>query len=113
LTKYHLTTTHSASLIPRPFPAVFLTVYVTFEPQGGLDCDVMWTFSNYSNVPCTRMAIDSKQHKTTRLLFQFIAVTQKTCSESGVPSAWYKATVATYNNSTTRRFAPDAFSGLP
>ena len=35
-------------------------------------------------------------------------------SESGVPSAWYKATVATYNNSTfERRFVPDASTTVP
>ena len=73
--------------------------------------------------PHTRTAIDSKRHKTTRLLFQFIADTEDShprCplnsnavvrhmhtitfeySELSVqlPSTWYKATVATYNNST-------------
>jgi len=27
-----------------------------------------------------------------------------------MPSAWYEATVATYNNSTTRRFVPGAIN---
>ena len=30
------------------------------------------------------------------------------CSELGVPSAWYRASVATCNNSTTRGFVPGA-----
>jgi len=34
-------------------------------------------------------------------------------SESGMLSAWYKATVATYNNSTTKRFVPDTSGGPP
>jgi len=32
---------------------------------------------------------------------------------SGVPSAWYKATVAIYNNRTTRGSVPDASGGPP
>jgi len=57
--------------------------YVTFEPpgeaQGGLDHDVCGLgFSNYGNVPMCQIAIDSKRYKTTQLLFQFIAMTQKT-----------------------------------
>jgi len=35
-------------------------------------------FNNYGNVPTCQIAIDSKQYKTILLLFQFIAMTQKT-----------------------------------
>jgi len=47
-----------------------------------------WSWCNVDSVsvimatcPHTRMAIDSKRHQTTRLLFQFIAMTQKTAPE--------------------------------
>jgi len=42
--------------------------------QGGLDDDVCGlSFSNYGNMPTGQIAIDSKWHKTTLLLFQFIS----------------------------------------
>jgi len=53
--------------------------FYVIKPQGGLNHDVCGLgFSNYGNVPMHQIAIDPKQHKTTRLLFQFIATTQKT-----------------------------------
>ena len=36
------------------------------------------SFSNYGNVPTCQIAIDSKWHKTTPLLFQFIATVYDT-----------------------------------
>ena len=54
-------------------------IFYVIKPQGGLDRDVCGLgFSNYGNVPTLQIAIDSKRHKTTPLLFQFIATTQKT-----------------------------------
>ena len=48
--------------------------FYIIKPQGGLDHDVCGLgFSNYGNVPTGQIAIDSKQHKTTLLLFQFIS----------------------------------------
>ena len=65
--------------------------------------------------PHCRTTIDSKWHKATPLLFcpqnSNAVLTHAITfdySELDVPSAWYKATVATYNNSTTRRFVPGA-----
>ena len=74
----------------------FLDRIVTFEPSGEAGKGLVqllhhqttrWT-QTWRNVdlvsvvmatcPRTRTAIDSKRHKTTRLLFQFIAMTKKT-----------------------------------
>ena len=54
-------------------------IFYVIKPQGGLDHDVCGLgFSNYGKVPMRQLAIDSKWHKTTLLLLQFIATTQKT-----------------------------------
>jgi len=84
------------SLLPRPSPTPFSWphmwslnrpekwekawyIFYIIKLQGGLDHDGCGlSFSNYGNVPTRQIAIDSKQHKTTLLLFQFIATTQKT-----------------------------------
>ena len=86
------------SLVPRPSPTLFSWPHTwplnrpekrerrpgisstSSNMQGGLDHDGCGlSFSNYGNVPTHQIAaIDSKWHKTTLLLFQFIATTQKT-----------------------------------
>ena len=54
-------------------------IFYVIKPQGGLEHDVCGLgFSNYGNMPTRQIAIDSKRHKTTQLLFQFIDTTQKT-----------------------------------
>jgi len=46
--------------------------FYIIKPQGGVDDDVCGLgFSNYGKVPTGQIAIDSKRHKTTLLLFRF------------------------------------------
>ena len=65
---------------PEKWEKAWYNFYV-IKSQGGLDHDVCGLgLSNYGNVPThvIIIAIDSKRHKTTLLLFQFIATTHKT-----------------------------------
>ena len=65
---------------PEKWEKAWYNFYV-IKPQDGLNHDVSGLgFSNYGNVPTRQIAIDSKRHKTTLLLFQFIATTQKTAA---------------------------------
>jgi len=58
---------------------VYNYIFYVIKPHGGLDHDICGLgFSNYGNVPLHQIAIDSKRHKTTLLLFHFIATTRKT-----------------------------------
>ena len=83
-------------------------------PQGGLNHNVMWDSVSVLMATCPhcRTTIDSKWHKATPLLFcpqnSNAVLTHAITfdySELDVPSAWYKATVATYNNSTSQQLS--------
>jgi len=82
-------------------PIAALIFSDVFNIQLGLSISI------YDNMPTRQIGIDSKQHKTTQLLFQFIAVAQKTVTclrcpltsdvvtrhtltfeYSGIPSTW-------------------------